>query len=407
MSVFAKVEEAPPDPILGIGQNYNEDTDERKVNLGIGAYRTEDGNPLVLNVVRKVEQQIVNSGKFNKEYIPIDGLPEFTKAAAKLILGEDSKALKEKRVAVVQSISGTGALRIGAELIRKFFPPNTTVLISDPTWGNHQNIFKHANIPYKNYRYFNSATNGLDFEGLIADLKAADEGSVVILHACAHNPTGVDPSHEQWQAIIEVFRERKLFPFFDSAYQGFASGSLEADAYAIRLFDSLGFEFFLAQSFAKNMGLYGERVGGFYAVTSTASEATRVLSQVKVIVRSLYSSPPSHGARIAATILNDTELLNEWKAELKSMADRILEMRRVLHQALLDNKTPGDWSHIVNQIGMFSYTGLKPNQVEVLVKKYHIHLLGNGRISMAGLNAKSAKYLADAIHDAVTNTSSS
>lgn len=400
-SFFEDVEEAPADPILGITQNYNADTFEKKVNLGVGAYRTSEGKPLVLNCIRKAEFEIVNSGKFNKEYIPIDGLPEYTTAASKLLLGENSPALKEKRVAVVQSLSGTGALRLGAEFIHKFMP-GASVLISNPTWGNHQNIFKHARVNYKEYRYFNSANNGLNFEGLIADLSAAEKGTVVLLHACAHNPTGVDPTQEQWKKIAEVMRDRQLLAFFDCAYQGFATGSLEDDAYAVRLFDSLGLEFFISQSFAKNMGLYGERVGTFYIVTKTEKQAKSALSQVKVIVRSLYSSPPTSGARLAATVLNTPELYNEWKTELKAMADRIIEMRKLLFAAITANQTPGVWTHITSQIGMFSYTGLTPAQVSILVNKYHIHMLSNGRISMAGLNAESCKYLADAIHEAVT-----
>lgn len=403
MSIFAHVEEAPADPILGITQNFNADTDPRKVNLGVGAYRTEEGKPWVLPSVRKAEQDIVNSNKYNKEYIPIDGIPEFTKAASELLLGVDSPALKEKRVAVVQSISGTGALRLGGEFIHKFFS-GASIYISDPTWGNHQNIFRHANVAYKNYRYFNPANNGLNFDGMIEDLKGASEGSFVLLHACAHNPTGVDPSKEQWQTIAEVIRSRKLIPFFDCAYQGFASGSLEEDAYAVRYFVSQGFEILIAQSFAKNMGLYGERVGAFYVVSKSEKEAKTVLSQVKVIVRSIYSSPPIHGARVAATILSTPELYEQWKVELKSMADRIIEMRRRLFDAIVANQTPGTWNHIIDQIGMFSYTGLKPENVEVLIKKYHIHLLSNGRISMAGLNSSNVQYLADAIHDALTGS---
>jgi len=239
---------------------------------------------------------------------------------------------------------------------------------------------------------------------MIADLTAAEKGTVVLLHTCAHNPTGVDPTQEQWKKIAEVVQERHLLPFFDCAYQGFETGSLEDDAYAVRLFDSLGIEFFVAQSFAKNMGLYGERVGAFYVVTKTEQQAKFALSQIKVLARSIYSSPPTTGARLASTVLNTPELYQEWKVELKAMADRIIEMRKVLFNAITSNQTPGVWTHITSQIGMFSYTGLSADQVSILVNKYHIHMLGNGRISMAGLNADSCKYLADAIHDAVTGT---
>jgi len=398
--VFLGIEVAPPDPILGITLAFNADTHPNKVNLGVGAYRTDEGKPYVLNVVRKVEKQIANSDQ-NKEYLPIDGLPEFKSAAQKLLFHPESPALKEGRVASTQSISGTGALRIGAEFIQKFFK-GAAVLISDPTWGNHPTIFNERGVQVKSYRYFDPKTNGLDFDGMIADLEAAPKGSVVILHVCAHNPTGVDPTREQWHQIAKICKANNLFPFFDCAYQGYASGDLDNDAYSMRYFVSQGFQIFAAQSFAKNFGLYGERIGAFHAVCSSEQEAKAVLSQLKLIVRPMYSNPPLHGARLVSGVLNDKVLYDEWVQELKGMSHRILSMRQSLSDTLKEKKTPGDWSHILKQIGMFTYTGLTTNQVEQLITRFHIHMLKNGRISMAGLNSSNVKYVAQSIHSVVT-----
>jgi len=403
-STFDTVPTAPVDPILGITQAYNADTSPNKVNLGVGAYRDDNGKPYVLKVVRKVEQQLVNNPNIDKEYIPIDGLPDFVKLTSKLILGDNSPALKEGRVVTAQSLSGTGALRIGTAFIKQFFPQNTTVLLSNPTWANHQSIMNHAGVPFKLYRYWSDKTKSLDFEGLIEDLNAAPEGSVVLLHVCAHNPTGVDPTKEQWQKIANVMQSKKLFPFFDCAYQGFATGDLDGDAYAVRLFVERGFELFVTQSYAKNIGLYGERIGAFNIVLNSTKNVEAVRSQVKVIIRAMYSSPPAWGARIVATVLGNTELFNEWVQELKMMSHRIKEMRQALYNRLKENGTPGNWNHIVDQIGMFSYTGLNAAQCDILTKKYHVYLVSNGRVSMAGFNSKNFNYVADAIKDAVTSS---
>ncbi|KAL2643080.1 hypothetical protein R1flu_010667 [Riccia fluitans] len=406
-SSFAHVQQAPEDPILGITVAYNKDPNPAKVNLGVGAYRTEEGKPLVLNVVRKAEQKLLADKSRNKEYLGITGIPDFNKLSAQLILGSDCLAIAEKRVVTVQCLSGTGSLRVGAEFLATHYGGEKIIYVPSPTWGNHLKIFPLGGIQTRTYRYFDPKTKGLDYEGMIEDLRAAPSGAVVLLHACAHNPTGVDPTQEQWEGIRRVIREEKhLLPFFDSAYQGFASGSLDTDAWAVRQFVNDGGEVFLAQSYAKNMGLYGERVGALSAIVKGADVATRVESQLKLVIRPMYSSPPTHGAAIVSLILADKDLYEEWKVELKGMADRIISMRHQLFDALKERKTPGNWDHILNQIGMFTFTGLNKQQVEYMTKEYHIYMTLDGRISMAGLSSRTVPQLADAIHSAVVNFSS-
>eukprot|EP01089_Gocevia_fonbrunei_P020182 TRINITY_DN7440_c0_g1_i1.p1 TRINITY_DN7440_c0_g1~~TRINITY_DN7440_c0_g1_i1.p1 ORF type:complete len:408 (-),score=97.03 TRINITY_DN7440_c0_g1_i1:79-1302(-) len=394
---------APDDPILGINLLFKKDTSADKVNLGVGAYRTEEGQPFILNAVKKVEQEILTTT--NHEYIPIDGLEDFTKQSAILLFGKDSPALKENRVCTVQSLSGTGALRLGAAFLHQFLPKeNHVVYISDPTWGNHFQVFAHAGITnQKKYRYFDKKTNGLDFAGMCEDISGAPAGAIILLHTCAHNPTGVDPTIDQWKQIISIMKEKKLIPFFDTAYQGFASGDLDRDAASVRMAIDAGLELLASQSYAKNFGLYSERTGALNIVCDNAKAVPAVRSQMKLIIRPMYSSPPSHGAHIVTKILSDPKLYDEWLVDLKAMAGRIDRMRTELYAALVERKTPGDWTHITNQIGMFSFTGLSEAQVEEIVKKYHIYMLKNGRISMAGLSSLSVVKLANAIDDVVRN----
>jgi len=407
-SFFSHITQAPPDPILGVTLAFKADTNPNKVDLGVGAYRTEEGKPLVLNSVKKAEERMLAQG-FNKEYLPIDGLPEFKAFTAQLLFGDSLKG-NENKIAVTQSISGTGALRIGAEFIRRFLPAGTTVYISKPTWSNHFNVFREARVPTAEYRYFDKNTNGLDFVGLTADIENAPNKSVILLHLCAHNPTGVDPTPEQWRAIADIIKRKEHLAFLDSAYQGYATGDLDQDAYGARLLMKNGHEFLVAQSYSKNFGLYGERVGALTVVCANEGIAAKALSQMKLDVRAMYSNPPIHGARIVATIAADPALTQEWIQELKGMASRIIAMRQELFNALkargtpLPNGQPGEWHHIVDQIGMFSFTGLTVEQCEKIIGKYHIYMLTNGRISMAGLNKSNVQYLADAIHDVVTNT---
>lgn len=400
---FAQIPEIPPDEIFNTGVRFRADPDPRKVNLGVGAYRTDDDKPLVLNVVRKAESLINADRSLNKEYLDIAGDAKFVALARGVLFGADSPAIKDGRLVSAQSISGTGALRVGCEFIAKHLPKDTTIFFSNPTWGNHKAIFQAAGVPAKTYRYWDAKNRKLDIGGMLEDLQAAPEASIILLHACAHNPTGVDPTREQWKQIAAVMKARKQIPFFDSAYQGFASGSLEDDAWAIRHFVEQGFEMFAAQSFAKNFGLYNDRIGTISIVTESKSQVAAVMSQLKMIIRANYSNPPAHGARIVKAVLSDPALFEEWKQELRGMSGRIIQMRSVLYDALVKLNTPGDWNHIKTQIGMFSFTGLTPKQCEVLSNKHHIYLLSNGRISMCGINTKNIDYLAKAINDVVVN----
>ncbi|XP_055824983.1 aspartate aminotransferase, cytoplasmic [Solanum dulcamara] len=400
-SVFAHVVRAPEDPILGVTVAYNKDTSPVTVNLGVGAYRTEEGKPLVLNVVRRAEQMLVNDTSRVKEYLSITGLADFNKLSAKLIFGADSPSIQENRVTTVQCLSGTGSLRVGAEFLARHYHEHT-IYIPQPTWGNHPKVFTLAGLSVKYYRYYDPATRGLDFQGLLDDLTAAPAGAIVLLHACAHNPTGVDPTIDQWEKIRQLMRSKGLLPFFDSAYQGFASGNLDADAQSVRMFVADGGECLAAQSYAKNMGLYGERVGALSIVCKDSDVASKVESQLKMVIRPMYSNPPIHGASIVATILKDRKMYDEWTVELKAMADRIISMRQLLFDAMQARGTPGDWSHIIKQIGMFTFTGLNAEQVSFMTREYHIYMTSDGRISMAGLSSRTVPHLADAMHAAVT-----
>jgi len=398
---FKGVPQAPPDPILGISDAFKKSTSPDKLNLGVGAYRTEELKPLVLTVVQKVERQIVDRGE-NREYQPIQGLESFNKCTAELLFGKDSKILGEDRVATLQSLSGTGSLRVGAAFIGRFMP-GTKVYLSNPTWGNHKSIFPDAGVEFEMYRYFKPETRGLDFEGMVADIEAAPAGSVILLHGCAHNPTGVDPTKEQWEKIADICEAKGHLPFFDVAYQGFATGDLLQDSFAPRYFADRGFEMFVAQSYSKNLGLYSDRVGAINLVCKDADSKGRSMSQLKKIARALYSNPPVHGARIVAEILGDEKLFDEWYEELKGMAGRIKKVRGELVSELQALGTPGDWSFINDQIGMFSYTGLTEAQVENMTNKHAIFMTFDGRISLAGLSSDKVKYLANAIDDSVRN----
>ncbi|KAM9326111.1 aspartate aminotransferase, cytoplasmic [Gastrophryne carolinensis] len=406
-SIFSSVPMAPPVAVFQLTADFRADGDSRKVNLGVGAYRTDDSQPWVLPVVKKVEQKIANDHSLNHEYLPILGLPEFRCSASRIALGEDSPAFKENRVGGVQSLGGTGALCIGAQFLRRWYNGTnntaTPIYISSPSWENHNAVFLDAGFKdLRPYRYWDAANRGLDLKGLLQDFENAPEHSIFVLHACAHNPTGTDPTPDEWKQIADVMKRRSLFPFFDSAYQGFASGNLDKDAWAVRFFVSQGFELFCAQSFSKNFGLYNERVGNLTVVGKDSDNVSRVLSQMEKIVRTTWSNPPSQGARIVATTLTTPELFDEWRDNVKTMADRVLLMRAELKSRLEALKTPGTWKHIVEQIGMFSFTGLNPKQVEYLIKEKHIYLMASGRINMCGLTTKNIDYVAQSIYEAVT-----
>ncbi|XP_046383637.1 aspartate aminotransferase, cytoplasmic [Ischnura elegans] len=402
-SKFNSVEPGPPIEVFALTKSYVDDPFPDKVNLGVGAYRTDEGAPWVLPVVRKTEQKIANDETLNHEYLPVLGLDSFSSAATRLLLGNDSEVIAQGKAVGVQSLSGTGALRVGAEFLARILKYKT-FYYSTPTWENHRLLFLNSGFTDpREYRYWNASERKLDFESYMADLKSAPENSVIILQACAHNPTGSDPTPEQWEKIADVMEERKLFPFFDSAYQGFASGDVEKDAFAVRYFAKRGFEFFCAQSFAKNFGLYNERVGNLTMVFNSQEVIAKVKSQVTLVIRGMYSNPPNHGGRVVSTILNDPQLYEEWKGCIKSMADRIMSMRKGLRERLEAKKTPGTWEHITKQIGMFSFTGLTPRQVEHMVKQHHVYLLKSGRINMCGLTSKNIDYVANAIHDSITS----
>ncbi|TYJ57304.1 hypothetical protein B9479_002037 [Cryptococcus floricola] len=385
-STWANVPAGPPDAILGVTENFKADKSPNKINLGVGAYRDGNGKPYVLPT----------------------GLADFTKLAAELAYGKDSKPIVENRLAITQSISGTGALRIGTAFLARWFPNAKTIYLPTPTWGNHIPISKDSGLEVKQYKYFDKDTVGLDFEGMKADIENAPDGSVILLHACAHNPTGIDPTEAQWKELSTLLKSKNHFPFFDMAYQGFASGDTLRDAFAVRYFVEQGHQILLCQSFAKNMGLYGERVGAISFVCESEEEKKRVDSQLKIIIRPLYSNPPVQqvdpGARLVTTILSDPTLNAEWLTEVKGMADRIIEMRERLYNKLVQLDTPGEWGHIKSQIGMFSFTGLKPEQVDALAQKASIYLTRDGRISMAGLNAGNVDYFAESVSKAVKGT---
>jgi len=402
MSWFSSVEQGPPIEVFALTKQFTEDDFPQKVNLGVGAYRSDEGKPWVLPVVRIAEKALANDETLNKEYLPVLGFELFSSLSTKMLLGADSAALAENRAFGVQCLSGTGALRVGAEFLARKLG-KTIFYYSTPTWENHHLVFLSAGFQEaRKYRYWDAAKRGLDIDGFLEDLSNAPEGSVIILHACAHNPTGCDPTQEQWKQIATVVKEKKLFPFFDSAYQGFASGDLDKDAWAVRYFVSQGFELFCAQSYAKNFGLYNERTGNLSVIMSNPKEIPAVKSQITLTVRGMYSNPPSHGARIVSHVLSNGELFEQWRGNIKTMSSRIIEMRNRLREELERLGTPGLWDHITSQIGMFSYTGLNESQSERMVKQHHVYMLRSGRISMCGLTPANVAYVAKSIHETLT-----
>lgn len=392
----------PPDAILGIAADFRECASPDKVNVCVGAYRDENGKPWVLPSVKEAESRMIDDSSQNKEYAPITGDLVFVDLALKFAYGSEIFDENSERIAGVQALSGTGACRIGGAFLSKFLGEGTKIYVPDPTWGNHIGIFNSAGLDVQKYRYFSRSTNGLDFDGMKEDLENAPSGSVVLLHACAHNPTGCDPSHDQWKELSTLIKERDLHVFFDSAYQGFASGNAEADAFALRYFVNEGHNLLLAQSFAKNFGLYGERCGTLSFICGNSDEKAAVMSQLKLLVRTMYSSPPIHGASIVKTVLSDEGLSEQYYKECALMADRIGSMRQLLVNKLAEKGSTHDWSHITSQIGMFAFTGMSKEMCDELTEKYFIFLTKDGRISLAGLNEGNVEYVAGAVH-AVTD----
>ncbi|CAN6272066.1 unnamed protein product [Urochloa humidicola] len=384
-SLFGHVEPAPKDPILGVTEAFLADPSPEKVNVGVGAYRDDNGQPVVLECVREAERRI--AGNLNMEYLPMGGSIKMIEESLKLAYGEESEFIKDKRIAAVQALSGTGACRLFADFQKRFLP-DSQIYIPTPTWSNHHNIWRDAQVPQNTFAYYHPESRGLDFSGLMNDIKNAPDGSFFLLHACAHNPTGVDPTEEQWREISHQFKVKKHFPFFDMAYQGFASGDPERDAKAIRIFLEDGHQIGCAQSYAKNMGLYGQRAGCLSILCEDEMQAVAVKSQLQQIARPMYSNPPVHGALVVSIILNDPELKSLWLKEVKALKENLEKLG-----------SPLSWEHITNQIGMFCYSGMTPEQVDRLTNEYHIYMTRNGRISMAGVTTGNVSYLANAIHD--------
>ena len=395
MSLFATVELVPGDPILGLTEAYNADTRPGKVNLGVGIYYDEQGRIPLLNTVRKVEQSLAAEAK-PRGYVPIDGLPAYTLATQKLLFGAQSPLLEAGRVATSQTVGGSGALRIGADFLKRALP-QAKIAISNPSWENHRVVFSTAGFEVSDYTYFDPATHGLDFPGMLADLGALEPGTVVLLHACCHNPTGADLTVEQWKQVVALVKERNLLPFIDIAYQGFDQGT-EADAIAIRLFAESGIPaFVVASSYSKSFSLYGERVGALSIVAADRDEAKRVQSQVKRTIRANYSSPSTHGGALVAGVLGSNELRAEWEQELGEMRSRIHSLRAALVEKLAVLGAP-EFGFIQQQAGMFSYSGLSKAQVDRLREEYAIYAIGTGRICVAALSQNNLDKVAEAVY---------
>jgi len=388
-SPLASVPMAPSDPILGVTEAYVADKNPKKVNLGVGVYYDDEGKIPLLECVRHAESERLKSAP-HRGYLPIDGLAAYDKAVQALVFGKE-----DKRIVTVQALGGTGGLKIGADFLKRFYP-DAQIWISEPSWENHRQLFEAAGFTVNAYAYYDPRTRGLDFAGMQRALSALPSGAIVVLHACCHNPTGVDLANEQWSAVLDIVKARGLIPFLDLAYQGFAEG-LEADGYAARLFAGAMSPVFLSSSFSKSFSLYGERVGALSVVTANEEEAARVLSNVKRIVRTNYSNPPTHGGQIVATVLGNPQLKALWERELGAMRERIKGMRK----RLVDNihaRAPGtDFSFVLKQRGMFSYSGLTKEQVRRLREEYSIYAIDTGRICVAALNSKNVDYVADAI----------
>ena len=393
-NLFQSVELAPRDPILGLTEQYNADTRSHKVNLGVGVYYDDNGKVPLLRCVHKVEVDRVQA-QLAHGYLPIEGLANLNRGARALVLGKDSEANTSGRSVTVQSIGGTGALKIGADYLRALLP-QAKVAISSPSWENHRALFEKAGFEVVEYPYYDPETHGLNLDGMLSFLKSLPAKSVVVLHACCHNPTGVDPTAAQWGEIADVISQKDLVPFLDIAYQGFGDG-LEPDAAAVRLFVEKGLNCLISTSFSKSFSLYGERIGALTLVTDSAEQAARVLSQVKRVIRTNYSNPPTFGGAIVAEALNSPELFSMWDQELGEMRQRIKLMRTQLVQKLAENGVQMNFDFIMSQKGMFSYSGLTSAQVDRLREEHAIYALSSGRICVAALNSKNIDTIAKAI----------
>ncbi|OWT65713.1 amino acid aminotransferase [Candidimonas nitroreducens] len=393
-SLFASVELAPRDPILGLTEQYVADKRGNKVNLGVGVYCDDQGRIPLLEAVRRAEIKRVEAAAA-RGYLPIDGIAGYNKGAQTLLLGPDSTLAAEGRVLTAQALGGTGALKIGADFLKQLLP-DSKVAISNPSWENHRALFERAGFEVVAYTYYDAATHGLDFDGMLAYLRGLPARTIVVLHACCHNPTGVDPSFEQWQQIAQVFQEKQLVPFMDIAYQGFGAG-LEEDAAVVRLFAGLGLDMLISSSFSKSFSLYGERVGALTMISGDRDESARVLSQLKRVIRTNYSNPPTHGGSVVSMVLNTPELYQLWTQELAGMRDRIRSMRDQLVDKLKAHGVKQDFEFVRKQRGMFSYSGLTSAQVDRLREEHGVYAIASGRICVAALNSRNVDYVAEAI----------
>ncbi|AOB31791.1 aromatic amino acid aminotransferase [Bordetella sp. H567] len=399
-TLFQNVELAPRDPILGLNEQYNADNRPGKVNLGVGVYYDDNGRIPLLSAVRKAEIARIEAAAA-RGYLPIEGIATYNKGAQALLLGADSPLSAAGRVLTAQALGGTGALKIGADFLHQLLP-QSKAYISDPSWENHRALFERAGFEVETYPYYDPITHGLNFEGMLAGLKSMPAHSVVVLHACCHNPTGVDPTPEQWQQIATVVKDRDLVPFLDIAYQGFGAG-LHEDAAVVRLFAGMDMTVFVSSSFSKSFSLYGERVGALTVIAGSKDEAARVLSQLKRVIRTNYSNPPTHGGTIVSTVLNTPELFALWEQELGGMRDRIRLMRRQLVEKIKEHGAQQDFSFVLQQRGMFSYSGLTSAQVDRLRDEHGIYAVSSGRICVAALNSQNIDAAAKGIAAVLKN----
>lgn len=392
--MFQNVEYYPGDPILGLIEKYNEDPNPKKVNLGVGVYYDNEGHLPILDCVKKVEKELAEKN-LPHNYLPIDGLTGYRQACQNLLFGPNHEAVQSGRIATTASLGGSGALRIGAEFIHHWFP-DAKVFVSNPTWANHIGIFESAGCKVNKYPYYDPDTNGIKIAELKNFLSNLEAGNIVLLHPCCHNPTGIDPTVQQWDDILTIIKQQGLIPFMDFAYQGLGE-DLDQDAYAIRKAVDLGLSFFVSNSFSKNMSLYGERVGALSVICPTTEEAKLVQSQLKLIIRRFYSSPPGHGNYIVDKTLNDPILFKQWEKEVYEIRDRIRAMRIHLHDVLQEKLPDRDFTYLSAQRGMFSFTGLSSEQVARLQCEYSIYIVENGRMCVAGLNSRNIDYVAQAM----------
>jgi aromatic-amino-acid transaminase len=394
MSLFTAVEMAPRDPILGLNEQFNADTNPNKVNLGVGVYFNENGKLPLLECVQAAEKAMMDAPK-PRGYLPIDGLAAYDSGVKNLVFGADSEPVQSGRVATIQALGGTGGLKVGADFLKRL-NPNALVLISDPSWENHRALFTEAGFTVQSYPYYDAARLGIDFDAMLAALKAAAAGTVVVLHACCHNPTGYDLSPEQWDQVVAVVKAQGLTAFLDMAYQGFSQG-LKEDGAAVQKFVAAGLNFFVSTSFSKSFSLYGERVGALSVVCGSKEEAARVLSQLKIVIRTNYSNPPTHGGTVVATVLANPELRALWEKELGAMRVRIKQMRSLLVEKLKAAGVAQDMSFITKQIGMFSYSGLSKDQMVRLRNEFGVYGTDTGRMCVAALNSKNIDYVCASI----------